>query len=134
VTLSNDVDALGMRRTRLDWRVRDRDHLSLRRTMERMAQELGAQRIGRGMVLLNDDNPWRTLHEANHHMGTTRMSADPRAGVVDVNGRVHDVENLYVAGSSQFPTGGAANPTITILALAVRQARHLRHILDRGTA
>ncbi len=132
VTLLPELDALGMRRTHLAWRVRDRDHLSLRRTMERMAQELGAQRIGRGMMLLSDDDPWRAVHEANHHMGTTRMSSHPKSGVVNSDGRLHDVDNLYVAGSSQFPTGGAANPTLTIVALALRQAQQLQTVLARG--
>ena len=56
----------------------------------------------------------------NHQMGTTRMSDTPSKGVVDKEGRVHGVENLYVAGSSVFPTSGAANPTLTIVALAIR--------------
>ena len=61
-----------------------------------------------------------------HHMGTTRMSADPALGVVDADCRVHGYGNLYVAGSSVFPTGGWANPTLTILALVLRLAAHLR--------
>jgi choline dehydrogenase-like flavoprotein len=60
-------------------------------------------------------------------MGTTRMSADPHAGVVDVNGRVHGMGNLFMAGSSVFPTTGNANPTLTIVALALRLADHLKH-------
>jgi choline dehydrogenase-like flavoprotein len=60
-----------------------------------------------------------------HHMGTTRMASDPASGVVDADCRVHGVENLYVAGSSVFPTGGNANPTLTIIALALRLADHL---------
>ena len=58
-------------------------------------------------------------------MGTTRMHADPREGVVDADCRVHAVPNLYIAGSSVFPTGGYANPTLTIVALALRLADHL---------
>ncbi len=58
-------------------------------------------------------------------MGTTRMSDSPRTGVTDGWGRVHGVHNLFVAGSSLFPTGGWANQTLTILALALRQADHL---------
>jgi len=53
-------------------------------------------------------------------MGGTRMSADPKTGVVDANCRVHESPNLYVASSSVFPTGGWANPTVTIMALAER--------------
>ena len=59
-------------------------------------------------------------------MGTTRMHADPRQGVVDADCRVHGVANLFVAGSSVFPTGGSANPTLTIIALALRLADHLQ--------
>src|SRR5664279_3989594 len=61
-----------------------------------------------------------------HHVGTTRMSADPRHGVVDKDCRVQSVENLYVAGSSVFTTGGYANPTFTLVALALRLAETLR--------
>jgi choline dehydrogenase-like flavoprotein len=60
-----------------------------------------------------------------HQMGTTRMSADPKFGVVDSNCRVHGMKNLYVAGSSVFPTGGGVNPTVTVVALALRLGEHL---------
>ena len=59
-----------------------------------------------------------TIGYGNHHMGTTRMSEDPKTGVVDANCRVHGLSNLYIAGSSVFPTSGAANPTLTLVALA----------------
>jgi choline dehydrogenase-like flavoprotein len=59
-------------------------------------------------------------------MGTTRMHVDPKRGVVDPDCRVHGVANLYVAGSSVFPTSGYANPTFTIVALALRLADHLK--------
>lgn len=59
-------------------------------------------------------------------MGTTRMHIDPKQGVCDANGRVHGLANLYMAGSSLFPTVGFANPTYTITALALRLADHLR--------
>jgi choline dehydrogenase-like flavoprotein len=68
-----------------------------------------------------------------HHMGATRMSEDARTGTVDRDCRVHGTSNLYVAGSSVFPTGGAANPTFTISALAFRLADHLRQgLLSHG--
>ena len=63
---------------------------------------------------------------ANHHIGTTRMADDPKRGVVDATCRMHGVSNLYVAGSSVFPTSGYANPTLTIVALALRLADELR--------
>jgi len=61
-----------------------------------------------------------------HHMGTTRMSESPKSGVVDANCCVHGIANLYIASSSVFPTCGFANPTLTILALALRLADHIR--------
>ncbi len=64
--------------------------------------------------------------EGGIEMGTTRMARDPKAGVVDENCRVHSVANLFVAGSSVFPSCGYANPTFTIIALALRLADHLR--------
>jgi choline dehydrogenase-like flavoprotein len=57
-----------------------------------------------------------------HHMGTTRMHEDPRRGVVDANCRMHGLDNLFLAGSSVFPTGGYANPTLTIVAMSIRLA------------
>jgi choline dehydrogenase-like flavoprotein len=62
----------------------------------------------------------------HHHMGTTRMSTDARTGVVNADQRAHAVDNLYVTGSSVFPTAGYANPTMTVLALALRLGEHLR--------
>ena len=66
---------------------------------------------------------------AHHHAGTTRMARDPRDGVVDVNGRVFGIDNLYLGGASVFPSAGFANPTLTIVALARRLGRHLDVVL-----
>jgi choline dehydrogenase-like flavoprotein len=65
-------------------------------------------------------------------MGTTRMSDDAGKGVVDSDCRVHGIANLYVASSSVFPTSGFANPTLTILALAVRLADHIKSTVLTG--
>lgn len=76
------------------------------------------------MMLGDEDRP--TMFEGNmHHMGTTRMHPDPTLGVVDAEARVHGVENLYIAGSSIFPTVGCSNPTLTIVALSLRLTAHL---------
>jgi choline dehydrogenase-like flavoprotein len=66
------------------------------------------------------------MYGGSHHMGTTRMSDDPMQGVVDRNCKVHGIDNLFVAGSSVFPTGGFVNPTLTLTALAHRLGDHLR--------
>jgi len=82
-------------------------------------------RMGLGRVRLYewDDNQYVT--PTFHFSGTTRMASDPRVGVVDADCRVHSTRNLFVAGSSVFPTVGHVNPTLTIVALACRLADHL---------
>ncbi len=76
----------------------------------------------RQFILDNIEN----FNSVAHHLGTTKMSNDPLTGVVDKNCKVHGMQNLYIAGSSVFPTGGHANPTVTIVALALRLADHLK--------
>lgn len=127
VTLSDDRDALGMRRIRLDWRIGDFEWDTARITLEHLASSLGETGMGRLEVDPGGEN-FRsrvTLGVGNHHMGTARMSASPADGVVDADCRVHTSDNLYVAGSAVFPTSGAANPTLTIVALAHRLSDHL---------
>ena len=128
-------DALGLPRVQLNWAVKEIDKRTVRVTMETFGAEL--RRLGLGDVapspwLFDDSVPWEfdRLVSKNpiggyHHMGTTRMSVDPKAGVTDGDSKVHGLANLHVAGSSLFPTGGWANPTLTILALAFRTAAHL---------
>jgi choline dehydrogenase-like flavoprotein len=127
VTLSAKRDVLGVPRARLEfnWTVLDRDSVS--RTCAILAEDVAASGLGRFVAW----DPLRpgglSIHSPHHHMGTTRMNDDPRDGVVDRNCRIHGVANLYIAGSSVFPTGaGAANPTLTIIALAIRLADHLK--------
>ena len=99
---------------------------SLQRAQHLVAQELA--RLGWGSVREEELRriPPDGITGGFHHMGTTRMHASPREGVVDPDARVHGVKNLYVAGSSVFPTAGFANPTLTIVALTLRLADHLR--------
>jgi choline dehydrogenase-like flavoprotein len=125
VTLADDRDALGMRRSRLDWRLRDRDRRSLLRTADLLAHRLGAHNHGRMRILASSEDLWSRARWSFHHMGTTRMHPDPARGVVDADCRLHGVDNLFVAGSSVFPTVGVSNPTLTIVALALRLADHL---------
>jgi choline dehydrogenase-like flavoprotein len=70
----------------------------------------------------------KNMDWGNHHLGTTRMHADPKKGVADADGQVHGVANLYVAGSSLFPTYGASNPTLNLVALTLRLADHLKRV------
>jgi choline dehydrogenase-like flavoprotein len=78
----------------------------------------------------NDERSWpTTLIGPCHHIGTTRMDENPKLGVVNKNCRVHGTSNLYIAGSSVFPTSGSVAPTLTIVALALRLADHIKHTM-----
>lgn len=126
VTLADERDALGQRKVRLDWRLSDIERQSLVRTHELLGQELGRLGLGRLKVELERERWPEDVHWGYHHMGTTRMHTSPEFGVVDPQCRVHGLDNLFVAGSSVFPAGGIANPTLTIVALAIRLADHLK--------
>ncbi len=129
VTLSEEKDALGLRRLTMDWRLSALDKHSNLVAAKTAAAELA--RLGMGRVKLADwlidgTQDWPDVFGANHHIGTTRMADDPKNGVVQKDCRMHDVGNLYIAGSSVFPTAGFITPTLTIVALALRLADHLR--------
>lgn len=125
VVLTDELDAAGMPRATLDWRVGDVDRDSARRSMRLLAPALERAFSGRVLSLL-DALPDVDLGEGYHHMGTARMSRHPDTGVVDADCRVHGTSNLWLAGSAVFPAGGYANPTLTLVALALRLAAHLR--------
>jgi choline dehydrogenase-like flavoprotein len=122
VHLSHDVDALGKRKAVLDWRLSDQDRDTVLKSCEIIGMELGASDLGRLMMTVGDNLSEWSIWGKHHHMGTTRMHNDPKQGVVTENSRVHGIENLYLAGSSVFPTSGSATPTLTIVALALRLA------------
>jgi choline dehydrogenase-like flavoprotein len=127
VTLSPERDAFGRPRARVYWRPADIDLASAKHMHALLDRSLRRAGLGRFECRLANDEAWRAaVNSGKHHMGTTRMHGDPAHGVVDADCRVHGIDNLYVAGSSVFPTGGFAHPTLTIVALAVRLAAHLR--------
>lgn len=135
VTLGEERDALGARKAQLDWRVTELEGRTVG-VMARVAAE-EFERLGLGRIELHDwmrEEPamrTRALRDSYHHIGTTRMSESPGAGVVDPACRVHGVANLYVAGTSVFPTSSWANPTFTAIALSLRLAEHLRGAVVR---
>jgi choline dehydrogenase-like flavoprotein len=130
VTLSPTRDRYGLPRARLDWRIAEDDFRSIRRTIDLIDARLRETGIGRIIRKFGDERPPAMIVGNFHHLGTTRMAADARFGVVDEHCRVHEAENLYVAGSSVFPSAGFANPTLTIIALAIRLADHLKRVLE----
>lgn len=127
ITLADGVDALGMRRVRVDWRYTAADIDSVRKTLTVFAREF--ERSGVARLSFDPDTLERDLTRfgayGGHHIGTARMGDDPRRSVVDRNCRVHSTDNLYIAGSAVFPTSSQANPTLTIIAMALRLADHL---------
>jgi choline dehydrogenase-like flavoprotein len=136
VTLSSQLDNLGMPRVKVDWRLGDLVRRTFDRTFALLGEEL--QKTGVADVTLDpplEGRSWPAELEGTwHHMGTTRMHDSPREGVVDRNCKVHGISNLYVAGSSVFPTVGANFPTITLTALALRLSAHVTQSLDRPAA
>ena len=133
VTLSNKRDALGGRRAVLDWRMLPLDRTTIDVVVEEVRREfarldLADITLDRWMTESSDTFP-HDLRGGVHHTGTTKMSAHEKDGVVNADCRMHTVDNLYMAGSSVFPTNSWANPTWTISCLAVRLADHLDRML-----
>jgi choline dehydrogenase-like flavoprotein len=127
VTLSDERDSLGTRCADVNWSLREVDYDTFREGHDLVVRELSA--LGAGRFILDELTPElidATVSGKYHHMGTTRMSATPRDGVVDSNARVHGVDNLYVMGSSIFPTSGYSGPTMMIVAFTLRLAEHLK--------
>ncbi len=131
VTLSEETDALGVSKAILNWHMSELDYRSIRQTLLAFSQAMIDADVGRCWF-----KPWVSEggtpsppDEGNHHMGTTRMGHGDFEGVVDPDCRLFGTTNLYVAGSSVFPTAGYANPTLTIVQLALRLADHITHRL-----
>jgi choline dehydrogenase-like flavoprotein len=126
VTLGADRDGLGQNRVQLNWKIGKQDMRSAIRTHQIIGGALEKAGLGRFYQQLQEEAPPSNTEGGYHHMGTTRMHVDPKQGVVDANCRIHSVGNMFIAGPSVFPTVGYANPVLTIIALAVRLADHLK--------
>jgi choline dehydrogenase-like flavoprotein len=125
IRLSSERDALGVPRCELEWRLHPVDHHTLRVAAEITAGQLALADVGRMSSATHGGNTPYTYVGGHHHMGTARMHEDPTKGVVDPDGRVHGVDNLYISSSATFPTVGFANPTLTVVAMALRLGDHL---------
>jgi choline dehydrogenase-like flavoprotein len=123
--LARRRDRLGVPMTILDWRLTSVDWDSIRRTVEIFGDAVRAARLGTVISTIGVEKQPAVFGNW-HHLGTTRMHCDPAHGVVDENCGVHGMTNLYIAGGSVFPTGGYANPSLSIVALSLRLADHLR--------
>lgn len=131
LALASDAAPPGDERLVLDWRVTEKERQSACRFADLLAGEFDRLGVGTFDPLsdpFGDGAGWGDrVADAYHMMGGTRMSVEPQDGVVNTDTRVHGVENLYVASASVFPSGGMANPTLTIMALALRLGHHLNH-------
>jgi choline dehydrogenase-like flavoprotein len=131
VFLGSETDMFGMRRIKLDWQVNANDYKTIRTLGLEAAKEMarcGSARVQLKDFILDDSKEISDFGEHAHQMGTTRMSEDPKFGVVNKNLKIHGLKNIYVAGSSVFPTGGGTNPTLTGVMLADRLGHHLSRI------
>jgi choline dehydrogenase-like flavoprotein len=134
VTLDREqIDEFGLPRLKVQIRFSEIDHHTIRTFIKTFANRMKETGLGEfslskeDLVFLQNPNS-RPFNSNSHNIGTTRMSHDPSEGVVDPNCRVHSMENLYIASSSVFPTSGHANPTLMIIALAIRLADHLKRL------
>jgi choline dehydrogenase-like flavoprotein len=129
VTLSGRMDRNGVPVALVRHAPTSLDRRSVERLHAICNEELHDTGVGRLVSGLAAEVRWPIDYDASHHLGGTRMGDDPGCSVVDHNLRLHTVDNVYVAGSSVFPTSGCANPTFTICALSIRLAEHLKSVL-----
>ena len=130
VMLGDGVDPLGMRKIKLDWRLPANFEQQMQRAHELLGQDLGRTGMGRLRIesSATGNDPMQNMNHGHHHMGTTRMHNDPRYGVVNADCRVHGTNNLFIAGSSVFTSYACDDPTMTIVALALRLSSHLKSL------
>lgn len=132
VSLSPRTDRHGVPLPRIDWRINDQEMRTVRRCARLVVEALNQAAVAPPVLedWVRDDQAFpSSFGDVAHHIGTTRMADHPSRGVVDADCAVHGVTGLYIAGSSAFPTGGHANPTQMIVALAIRLADTLKRCL-----
>ncbi len=129
VMLSSQRDRLGQNQVEIHWKLNPIDIQNAVRVQEIWAEEFDKAGLGE-LQFARDRENWRFENLAMHHpLGATRMHNDPRQGVVNANCKVHGISNLFITGSSVFPTAGYSNPTLTIIALSLRLADHIKTLI-----
>jgi choline dehydrogenase-like flavoprotein len=131
VTLATEADALGMPRLHINWRYLPGDLDTVERALALLAGEFARTAVGKFDYDRSSVEAEMTRYGAygGHHMGTARMGTNPADSVVDADCSVHGIDNLYIASSATFPTSSQANPTLTVVAMALRLADHLKRRL-----
>ena len=130
VTLADEADRFGKPLPFAQHAPTERDRRTLCELHAALAREAERLQLGCFETELAATDPWPIDQDASHHMGTLRMGTDPHSSVTDQNLKLHAVDNVWVSGAAVFPTSGCANPTFTIVALAIRLARHLNKVLE----
>jgi len=129
VTLSAERDFLGQNKVEVHWKLNPIDIQNAVRVQEIWAEEFDKAGLGK-LQFAKKREDWKFENLAmHHHIGSTRINNDPKQGVVDANCKVHGISNLFIAGSSVFPTAGYSNPTLTIIALSLRLADHIKTLI-----
>jgi choline dehydrogenase-like flavoprotein len=133
ILLSDKLDALGVPRANVRWKLTDLTLHTIRKYAETLREQFRRAAIGEIELdpwVFEDSERWtEQITDQYHHIGTARMHSSPRSGVVDRNCQVHGIANLYVGSSAVFPTSGHSNPTLTIIALCIRMADRLKQEL-----
>ncbi len=129
LTLTGERDALGLPRLKLHMTLSDEDFARFRLTLAELGRQLLASKAGMLRINCSTREEWlKNMDWGHHHLGTTRMHVDPKQGVVNADGQVHGVPNLYIAGSGVFPSYSASNPTMNLVALTLRLGDHLKKV------
>ncbi len=135
VYLSKTKNKYGNFFPQINWQLSDQDYKTLKINYETINKNFNIEDIGKikasNFIETIDKEIKKDVFAVGHHMGTTRMSENSLNGVVDKNLKVHNIKNLFVAGSSTFPTGGFINPTMTIVALSLRLGNHINELLKK---
>lgn len=127
VSLSTEKDALGVYKSHLTWKISDKDFEVANQCLKAINKELSIHFLGK--LKQFDNFVWKKIERPGYHPScTTRMGNDPKTSVVDKNLKHHNIQNLYVCGSSSFASNSCAHPTLTIVALALRLANQLKKI------
>jgi len=130
IFLSTETDRLGLPKVVVDWKLTAAERDTFRLTTAVAAAQFERERLGTIQPepwLASDDLSTWDVWDNYHQAGTTRMSTSPQSGVVDLNGQVHGIDGLFIAGAPTFPTSGFANPVLTISALSLRLADYLKY-------
>ena len=133
VFLSKDTDSLGLKRASLDWKLLDQDKENFKNITKKTKKYFESKGDVNFIIspwLEDSSQDWTNFINKDghygHHMGTTIMSDSSADGVVDKDCKLYGIKNIFIAGSSVFPTYGFANPTLTIIALGMRLADHIK--------